>query len=190
MPITQEQVLTFLGGGLFVFILDQAIQHHRRERRVLGYSADNRILAEKSHADLKISFKGLDVTKVLSHHIRLKNIGNTCLKNFTVYIHGAGGTYYFAHTSAKPGIECKKVDPAPCFAFEVNLLNAGEEIQVELTILNPADAALVVEARGENLRTKNISEARVAGEMLDAALESTSGLTWTIARLVKVFLRQ
>lgn len=190
MAITQDHVLTFLGGGLVVFILEESFRHFRREKRVLGYAVDSRILAERSHADLKISYKNMEVEKVLSHSIRLKNIGNACLKDFPVYIQGSGGKFYFANLASKPGIECKKIESAPCFAFTVNLLNPGDEVGVELTILDAPDTNLKIDARAENLRVKDISGAYSTVDVLDVMLESSSGITWTLAKVLKMSLKK
>ncbi len=190
MQITGDQILTFLGGGLVVFVLEQMIHYFRKEKRVLGYIVDSRVLAEKSHADLKIEFKGMDVEKVLSHSIRLKNIGNAFLKDFPVFIQGSGGKFYFANISSKPGIECKVVDSAPCFAFTVSLLNPGDEVQVELTLLDAPDDKLTVDARAEHLHIKEISGAFSSGAVLDVLLESSTGLTWTMAKLLQVSLKK
>lgn len=189
MNITLDQVLTFIGGGLVVFILEQVIQHFRREKRVLGYTLDSKVLIEKSHPDLKISYKGMDVSKVIFHSIVLRNVGNMCLKDFPVYIQGGGGKFYFAHTSAKAGIECKKIDSGPGFAFTVNLLNPEDEVKIELTLLDAVDERLVVDARAENLKIKNISSNFSSSEMLDVMIEGTSGVSWTLAKMLKLTLK-
>jgi hypothetical protein len=190
MPITQDQVLTFLGGGLVVFVLEQTFQYFGSEKRVLGYAVDSRVLVEKSHADLKISYKGMDVEKVLSHSVRIRNIGNASLKDFPVYIQSSGGKFYFANIASKPGIECKKIDTAPCFAFTVNLLNPGDEVTVDLTILDAPDISLVVDARAEKLRVKNISGSYSTADALDVVLESSSGIIWTFAKVMKLALKK
>lgn len=192
MSITQDQVLTFLGGGLVVFVLEKVFQHFGREKRILGYVVDSRVLAEKSHADLKMSYKGMDVEKVLSHSIKLKNVGNAALNNFPVYIQSSGGKFYFANLGAsKPGIECKKIDSASCFAFTVSLLNPGDEVSVELTILDAPDANLMIDARAEKLRVKNISGAYSTADVLDVMMEGSSGgIAWTAAKILQIAIKR
>jgi len=189
MAITQDQIFTFFGGGLVVFVLEQVFHHFQKEKRVLGYTIDTRVIAEKSHADLKITFKDMDVQKVLFHGICLKNIGNASIKDFPVFIQ-ADGKFYFAKIYAKPGIEFKKIENKNSLEFKVTLLNPGEEIKVDYTILDAPDEKIVVDARSELLRVKNITSAHSAADILDVMLEGSSGITWALIKLIKITLKK
>ncbi len=186
MNITLDQVLTFLGGGLVVFILEQIINYIRRERHVIGFIADSRVIAEKSDKDLKIEYKGLEIERLISHKVILKNIGNKCLKEVPFYLQGSGGGFFFAELAAKPGIHTKTIEGEPCFAFSVDLLNPGDEVTVTLTILDAADVKLTVDARAEHVRVKDISNARTVSQMLDVMAEGSTGLTWTSIKLLRL----
>jgi len=191
MIITQDQVITFLGGGLLVFILEQMIKYFRREKRVLGYAVDSRVLAEKSHQDLKITFKGMDVEKVFSHNIILKNIGNSCLKEFAVFIIGTGGKYYFSNIlPSKPSIIWKRIEDPQHLAFTVSLLNPGEEVLIELVILDSLNKIITVDARAELLSVKNISGAYSMVDILDVIIESSTGITLSLAKVLQIVLKK
>jgi hypothetical protein len=188
MNFTKDQVITFLGGGLVVFVLEQVFRYFRRERRVLGYIVDTRTLVEKSDADLKITYKELEVERVYSHGITIKNIGNACLRDVPVFILPSAGKFFFAQVGSKPGIHCPQLKEGPGFAFTFNLLNPGDEIKVQLVVLDSKDSTIQVDARAEKLFVKDISNVKSVTQVLDLMVEGSSGFTWAFLKGIRLAL--
>ncbi|WP_309384646.1 hypothetical protein [Cerasicoccus frondis] len=185
-----KDVITFLGGGIVVFLLEQAIRFFRRERRILGYTVNTRTLVEKSDPDLKLEYKGMEVEKVYSHEVRIKNIGNACLKEVPVFIMPSPGKFFFAKIEAKPGIHCPKLEGEPGCAFEFNLLNPNDEIKVELVVLDSSDSKLKIDARSEHLKVREIADSLSVTQVLEVALEGSSGISWTAIKLASLMIKR
>jgi hypothetical protein len=189
MAISTDQVLTFLGGGLVVFLLEQLIAHFHRRRSVLGYIIDTRTLAERSDPDLKISYKGHDVDRVDSHRVTLKNVGNTALNNVPVFVVPASGRLLFYEIKASPGIHCPVLTEEPPLAFTFNLLNPGESIDIQVVVLNSPNPSMSIGARANHLRVRDLSNVTSVSTLLGVIADSSSGLTWSLTKVLQVILR-
>jgi len=190
MSLTLEQVLTFLGGGLLVFVGEQIISHLRRTRKILSFTVETQTIAEKSHADLKLQYKGIEVERVYLQKITLRNAGNTAIASFPVYIQPPPAKgIFFSITTDKPGIHCDVlIEEGPC-AFKCDLLNPGDTVTVDLTLIDAEHVATSVDARSENLVVKEIPKERLLTTALDIIAGNASGLLGLSAKTTSLLLK-
>ena len=174
-----------------VFIAEQIASHLRRERKILGYTVDTQTIAEKSHADLKLQYKGIEVERVYLQKITLKNAGNVPIANFPVYIVPAPAKAVFTNITAdKPGIHCDFIEgEGPC-TFKCDLLNPGDTVTVDLTLIDAEHIAVSVDARAEKLVVKEVSRERLLTTAVDVLAANTSGFLGISAKTGQFLLKR
>lgn len=179
-----------LSGSLAAYLLGLLITYWRREKKWLGFSITSRMIVEKGHPDLALTYKGRNIERLHSHAVTVRNIGNRALTKQPVRIDTAGGGEIVAHELEQPsGATFSTDSPDPtALIIDCDLLNPGEVFIVGLTVVDSPDGRVSATARGENLICKEISEAINSEDLLDV-LASTSGVTRFALELSRALLK-
>src|SRR5205809_5330701 len=68
-----------LSGSLAAYLLGLLVSYWRREKKWLGFSVTSRMIVEKGHPDLALTYKSRNIERLDSHAISVRNIGNRSL---------------------------------------------------------------------------------------------------------------
>jgi hypothetical protein len=71
----------------------------------------------------------------------------------------------------------------------VDILNPSDEVTVTLTTIDPPDTKMAIHARAEHVIVKDISNVRNASQIVDVMLESSTGTTWTLFKMLRLFVK-
>lgn len=150
--------VSFLGGGLVVFLLGQVIDYLRREKRWLGYDLSSRCIIQRDDPEIEIFYKKNPVHRAVLHSIRFKNFGNRPLKDVPIILHPPSGlSGYKAVASSDNLVKCEYFADPRGLGVKFDLLNPGEEALVAFTVFDCPDEKLQIAARQEGVVTKDIS---------------------------------
>ena len=171
-------VVGALSGSLAAYLLGLLVSYLRREKRWLGFSVTSRLIVEKGHPDLALTYKGRSIERLHSHAISVRNIGNRALTKQPIRIEAGGGGEIVAHEVERPS-GANYTTSAPdgkTLVVDCDLLNPGEAFVVGVTVVDSQGGEVAASARGEGLVCKQLSESIDTEELL-GVLASTSGIT-------------
>lgn len=179
-----------LSGSMAAYLLGLLVSHLRREKKWLGFSVTSRMIVEKGHPDLALTYKGRGIERLHSHAISVRNIGNRALTKQPIRIETSDGGEIVAHEVERPvGAEFTAITPdAKTLIVDCDLLNPGEAFVVGVTVVDSQDGKVSATARGEGLVCKQLSES-IGTEELLGVLAGTSGVTKFAFELSRVLIK-
>lgn len=179
-----------LSGSVAAYLLGLLISYWRREKKWLGFSITSRMIVEKGHPDLALTYKGRNIERLHSHAVTIRNIGNRALTKQPVRIETTGGSEIVAHELELPSgaAYSTSLPDSNTLLIDCDLLNPGEAFIIGLTVIDSKDGQVKATARGENLVCKQISEAVNTEELLNI-LASTSSITRFALDLSRTLLK-
>jgi hypothetical protein len=62
-------IIGALSGSMAAYLLGLLVSHLRREKKWLGFSVTSRMIVEKGHPDLSLTYKGRGIERLHSHAI-------------------------------------------------------------------------------------------------------------------------
>lgn len=179
-----------LSGSLAAYLLGLLVSYWRREKKWLGFSVTSRMIVEKGHPDLSLTYKGRNIERLHSHAVSVRNIGNRALTKQPIRIEAGGGGEIVAHEVERPaGAEFTARTPnANTLIVDCDLLNPGEAFVVGVTVVDSQDGVVSATARGEGLICKQLSES-IDTEDLLSVLAGTSGITRVAFELSRLLIK-
>ena len=184
-------VVGALTGSLAAYLLGLLVTYVRREKRWLGYSVSSRNIVQKGHSKLDMKYDGQDITRLDSHTIQLRNIGNRSLTNLPIHLESVeeGKIVDFEMKPPEGAMFTCTLDDKKCITVTVDLLNPGEAFTVGMTIADAGRGEINVVARGEYLQVKMIGERVSTDELLEIlmpALPIVGSLLFDLYRVSKL----
>lgn len=179
-----------LSGSLASYLLGILVNYWRREKRWLGFSITSRMIVEKGHPDLALTYKGRSIERLHSHAISVRNIGNRALTKQPIRIEAGGGGEIVTHEVERP-TGANFVSNAPdgkTLIVDCDLLNPGEAFVVGVSVVDSKNGEVTASARGEGLVCKQLSES-IGTEELLGVLAGTSSITRVALELSRVLAK-
>ena len=185
-----QYIVGLLSGSMATYLLGLLVSHLRREKKWLGFSVTSRMIVEKGHPDLALTYKGRSIERLHSHAISVRNIGNRALMKQPIRFEASDAGEIVGHEVERPvGAEFTAITPdAKTLIVDCDLLNPGEAFVVGLTVVDSPDGKVTATARGEGLVCKQLSESIGTEELLDV-LAGTSGVTKFAFELSRVLIK-
>ncbi len=183
-------VVGALSGSLAAYLLGLLISHWRREKRWLGYSIYSRNIVKQGHSNLSMLYEEKKISRLDSHTVTIRNIGNRPLVNVPVQIQSRNGGAIVEHELHMPEGASYSATPDSTgkIVITADLLNPGEVLTVGLTVVDSKDGEISVIARGELLEVKEIGERANTNELLEVLmphLPIVGGVFFDIYRIIK-----
>jgi hypothetical protein len=161
-----------LTGSLAAYLLGLLVAYLRREKVWLGYTISSRNIVLKGHTKLSMKYGDREISRLDSHAIVLRNIGNRPLKSLPVCIESAKGSIVEHEINPPDGAKFTPTLNESSLVVNCDLLNPGEAATLGITVADSADGKIKVIARAENLRLKELGQQLDTNELLDAVTET------------------
>ena len=160
-------IIGALTGSLASYLLGLLVSYFRREKTWLGYSLSSRNIVLKGHTQLSMKYGEREISRLDSHTIVLRNIGNRPLKNLPVRIESEKGGIVEHELKPPDGAEFTAALEGERLTVTCDLLNPGEAATIGLTVADSADGDVKVIARAESLVVKELGQQLDTDELLD-----------------------
>ncbi len=183
-------VIGALSGSLAAYLLGLIVSHLRREKRWLGFAISSRVIVERGHPDLVLTYKGRSIERLHSHAVKVRNIGNRALKTQAVRIATLDGSEIVAHELEQPGNANFSIEipDRSTLLVMIDLLNPGEGFKVGVTVIDSSDGEIEASARGEYLVCKQMSDEANIDDLLNA-IAGISAINRLMVELMRLLLK-
>lgn len=159
-------------GSLAAFLLNLMVSYWRRDKRWLGYSVTSRNVVQSGPQKLSLTYDGKKITRLDSHTVIFRNIGNRPLGGLPIRLQCAdSGTVLDYELSTPDGAAFKSLSDPTCITVTVDLLNPGETFSIGLTIADSSQTSSPkIIARAELLELREIGSGANTVDLLEALL--------------------
>jgi hypothetical protein len=193
-PTTQTVILAvsaFFGGGVVVFILTGIKDYMTREKKWLGVQLESKCLVHRDDPELKITYKDKEVSRIVLHNLRFRNLGNRALTDLPLILHPPSGmTGYKAAAGSTDGVSCEYFADARGLGVKFDLLKPGDEATVAFSVFDCPDEELKIFVKQENVELKTVSDTDSASNILDIFVQNSGGVTRAVFQLTSLLLKR
>jgi hypothetical protein len=191
---TQTVILAvagFLGGGLVVFVLSAIKDYLLRERKWLGAQIEARCLVHRDDPELKITYKGNEVNRIVLHNIRLRNIGNRVLQELPFILQTpAGLSGYRSAATSSDGVMVSYFEAPSGLGVKCALIKPGDEVAIAFSAFDCPNEDVKIILKQAEVDLKMISSSDTRDQVLDILIDNSGGVTRMLFQLFSLALKR
>jgi len=181
----------FFGGGVVVFILTTLRDYLKREKKWLAVERDSKCLVQKDDPEIKITYKEKEVSRIILHDLKFRNVGNRALSDLPIILHPPSGmSGYKAMATSSDGVDCEWFSDKRGLGVKLDLLKPGEEAMVSFSVFDCPDEELKIFAKQEGVEIKDVKDSDSAQNVLDIFINNSGGVTRAIFQMLSLTIKK